>query len=505
MRKNKVIKNEENETFLNFLLLKEQRYQLLIFLALYLVMFLILTWLYPYPAGISDSGSYVMAAYNNSPDTYRPFGYSRFLISVHKWSPSIHFLVLVQYFINAVSTLFLVFTVKYFFRSGNNLIFYLYAFFSIISPLILYLTNSVLSDSLFTSLTLIWIGSGLWMIYSRKNQNRYLFYIVHLLLLYYLINVRYTGLAYMAVTLLIVLIGFYRRNIYICAILLIVPLLMVYGFYKNQKAKIYDLVHVNTFSGFSGWQLANNALNCVPHLKLNPADVRDKKVREFTQYVMKYDTLLIMRDKPSAKYMWDNKLPLKSYCFYEAGRTNTPFIYQWNYLGEYVYSKFGSFIIRKYPFSFARHYLVPNLRLVLLPIQDQVVRIFMTDKIPDKLLKEWFGFSEREKIYSRSRIYEKGFNLIPVSRLMIWIFVFAALVIFIIKRKQIQWQSRQKSAFIILLFFIAVYSAFSIYAGPFELRYIAPVHLSQISLIYIILNDAGISFRKESALMDSEA
>jgi hypothetical protein len=280
---------------------------------------------------------------------------------------------------------------------------------------------------------------------------------------------------------------------------------MVYGFYKNQKAKIYDLVHVNTFSGFSGWQLANNALNCVPHLKLNPADVRDKKVREFTQYVMKYDTLLIMRDKPSAKYMWDNKLPLKSYCFHEAGRTNTPFIYQWNYLGEYVYSKFGSFIIRKYPFSFARHYLVPNLRLVLLPIQDQVVRIFMTDKIPDKLLKEWFGFSEREKIYSRSRIYEKGFNLIPVSRLMIWIFVFAALVIFIIKRKQIQWQSRQKSAFIILLFFIAVYSAFSIYAGPFELRYIAPVHLSQISLIYIILNDAGISFRKESPLMDSEA
>ncbi|MDQ1332182.1 MAG: hypothetical protein QG576_216 [Bacteroidota bacterium] len=490
---------------MKFLLLKEQKYQLLIFLTLYLVMFLILTWLYPYPASISDSGSYVMAAFNNSPDTYRPFGYSRFLISVHKWSPSIHFLVFIQYFLNAVSTLFLVFTVKYFFRTRNNLIYYLYAFFAIISPLILYLANSVLSDSLFTSLTLIWIGCGLWMIYSRKDQTRYLFYLIHLLSLFYLINVRYTGLAYLVVTLLIVLISFYRRNIYICAILLIVPLLMVYGFYRNQKAKIYDLVHVNTFSGFSGWQLANNALNCVPYLKLNPADVRDKKVREFTKYVMEYDTLLIMRDKPSAKYMWDNKLPLKSYCFYEAGRTNSPYIYQWNYLGEYVYSKFGSYIIKKYPFSFASHYLFPNLRLVLLPTQDQVVKAFIPGRIPDNLLKEWFRFNDREKIYSRSRIYEKGFTLIPVSRLIIWIFVFAALLILIMKRKQISWQPHQKSAFSLFLVFITVYSAFSIYAGPFELRYIAPVHMSQISLIYIILNDTGITFGKTSSSMDSES
>jgi len=396
----------------------------------------------------------------------------------------------------------MIFTVKFLFRTKTNLIYYLYALFGIVSPLVLYLTNSVLSDSLFTSLTLIWLGCGLWMVYFRKNQNQYLFYFLHLLSLFFLINVRYTGLVYLAVTLLIVLISFYRRNTYVWAILLIVPLLMVYGFYRNQKAKIYDLVHVNTFSGFSGWQLANNALNCVPYVKLNPADVPDQKVKEMTRYVMKYDTLLIMNDKPSAKYMWDNKLPLKSFCFYEARRTNTPYIYQWNYLGEYVYSKFGSYIIKKYPYSFAKHYLFPNLKLVMLPTKDQVIRTFISDKIPDNLLKEWFRFDDTEKIYSRSRVFEKVFLLIPVSRLIIWILVLLAVIILIIRRKLIQWQSCQKEWFLLLLAFIAVYSAFSVYAGPFELRYIAPVHLAQISLIYIILNNAGTIFKKSTSLKD---
>ncbi|MDQ1296636.1 MAG: hypothetical protein QG611_614, partial [Bacteroidota bacterium] len=75
----------------------------------------------------------------------------------------------------------------------------------------------------------------------------------------------------------------------------------------------------------------------------------------------------------------------------------------------------------------------------------------------------------------------------------------------ILKRKLILWQTYQKTSFLLLIAFIAVYSAFSIYAGPFELRYIAPVHLAQISLIYIILNDAVITFKQPYSLKDPES
>jgi hypothetical protein len=91
-----------SESFFKFMLQKEQKYQVIAFIALYFILYYVITYLNPYPASISDSGAYVNAALSNRIDTYRPFGYSQFLISIHKWSTSIHFVVAVQYLINAI-------------------------------------------------------------------------------------------------------------------------------------------------------------------------------------------------------------------------------------------------------------------------------------------------------------------------------------------------------------------------------------------------------------------
>ena len=497
MKKNRTEEPGGFRSFLKFMLTGENKYQFLVFLAAYIVIYIILISLYPYPAGISDSGSYVRAAYENTPDTYRPFGYSKFLIGIHGISSSIHFLVFIQFFINAVSTLILLFTVKYLFPVKRKFVFYLFALLAIFSPLILYLSNSVLSDSLFTSLTMLWLTAGLWMIYCTGYPEKIISFLIHTLLLYFLINIRYTGLVYVAVSVVVVFFSFGRKKIWIPASLIIILLLMLYFIYNKQKSRTYDLVHVDTFSGFSGWQKASNAMNCVPYVDINPAQIRDKKVKEFTQFTLQFDTLLIMNSKPSAKYMWDNRLPLKQYCVYEAQRTRTPYIYQWNYLGANVYGKFGSYIMRKYPFAFARHYFLPNCRLIFYPVDDQVVKVFRTDWIPSDLLKSWFEFGPDEKLYNKSKVYEKMFFLIPVFRSLLWSLMLVCLIMVFVKRKQIIWLTHQWTSFLLLLAFILIYYAFSAYAGPFELRYTGPVHLAIISLIYIALNEINFSRKQQ--------
>lgn len=484
------------ESFSTFLLKKDQKYQLWLFILFYIILFCLLTYLYPYPASISDSGGYVNAALANRTDTFRPWGYSQFLILIHSFSGSIHFLIFAQYFINTISSLFLIFTVKYFFKPKNNIIYFGYAFFAICSPLTIYLSNTVLSDSLFTSLTIIWIASGLWILYDHKAFYKYLFYAIHLIALIFLVNVRYTGFIYLIITILFVFITFYKKNIYICLFLSIAPILFVYNYYKTQKAKVYELTQVDTFSGFSGWQLANNALHCVPYVKLDTAKITDIEVRNFTKLVMQYDSSLILKKEPSAKFMWDTTMPLKRYCFSEIRRTQRHYLVVWNYLGQNVYSEFGSYVIKNHPISFFQHFLLPNLRSALYPTHDQIVGAFVCKGIPNNAMKDWFGIEDMTEVHSRTTILEKGSFLIPISRLLLWIFVFGVFTIYIMIRKRISWLPYQIAVFWVLFVFISIYLAFSVYAGPFELRYTAPLHLIQLSFIYIMLNATTINRTK---------
>lgn len=500
MKRNITETPENRGSFGEFMMKRENKLQLLALLSVYVVVYILLVYLYPYPAGISDSGSYVRAASENMPDTYRPFGYSRFLIMIHGLNHSIHFLVFCQFLINAACTLFLLFTIKFLFPPRRRALFWLLSLFAVLSPLTLYLANSVLSDSAFTSLTMLWIGTGLWMIYCNREREKIALFIIHAIILFFLIKIRYTGLVYMAVSLLFILISFGRRKIWMPASLAVILLLMMFLIYRNQKSKTYELVHVSTFSGFSGWQKASNALNCFPYIRINPSNIRDRKVREFTKFAMQYDTLLIMKTRPSAKYMWDNRLPLKSYCFYEAQRTNTPYIYQWNLLGAQVYGKFGSYIIKKHPLAFTRYYLLPNCRLILYPVDDQVVKVFRTDWIPDDLLRSWFEFKDGEKLYSRSNIFRDLYSLIPLSRLALWILFIASLVIVMLRIRKAEWTAFQSRSAFMMFAFVAVYFAFSAYAGPFELRYSSPIHMAIISLIYISLNEFILNSGKGKVL-----
>jgi uncharacterized membrane protein len=73
MKKNKIPKKNNTSNFISFIKKTEQKKDLLLIIIFYVLAFIILKYLYPYPDGISDSGSYIAAAYNQVYDGYRPF------------------------------------------------------------------------------------------------------------------------------------------------------------------------------------------------------------------------------------------------------------------------------------------------------------------------------------------------------------------------------------------------------------------------------------------------
>src|ERR1700757_1846091 len=113
--------NSEVVSFFGFLKEKNQKRRLLAFGIFYLVVYIALVFLYPYADGISDTGGYIQSAIKNMYLGYRPFGYSEFFILVHGFSKSLGTVVFAQYWLNAISTVLFILTIKYFFPPKNKI------------------------------------------------------------------------------------------------------------------------------------------------------------------------------------------------------------------------------------------------------------------------------------------------------------------------------------------------------------------------------------------------
>jgi len=252
MKKNKIPKKNNTSNFFSFMKKKEQKNDLLFIIIFYVLAFIILKYLYPYPDGISDSGGYVAAAISKVYDGYRPFGYSRFLILVHNYSSSISFLVFLQYFINVIASIFFIFSLKYFFTPKNNYVFSGTLIVSLCSILTIYLTNSVLSDSLFSSLTILWVTFNMWFIRNQKVFIRAGLLFLIFVTLYFLVSLRYTGIIYFLIELFLILYLLLRQNKILALFSSFVLSITIINFYKDQVILTQKITEIDTFTGFSG-------------------------------------------------------------------------------------------------------------------------------------------------------------------------------------------------------------------------------------------------------------
>jgi tetratricopeptide (TPR) repeat protein len=482
-RENQLVQTEAS--FINFL--KQQKYILLIISGIYIGIYFLLTYLYPYPNGLFDAGQYVNAAVNNKVDIYWPFGYSRFLIFLHVFSSSISFVVIVQFVLNALSSVFFILTIKYFFRSNNKYLDYIYYFFSIFSVLVLYLTDSLMSDSLFASLTLIWIALAIWFTYQNLTSNNtisIILFILHIIVLIFLISVRWVGLFYPVFTVLLIFNLKFNKLKYKIALSLI-PILVAFIYYFQQKKEIEKRTGIEIFAPSSGCQMANNALTILPYIELETSKIQDKEVREFAEFAVKYDPLIESESpfKPFA-FIWLDEYPLLQFLNYKMKQNhNSSFEKTWVYLSKNVYGKFGTYILIHYPFSYLRYYLIPNLINTLYP-QDQFAHDWYL-WVSKKLLKDWFHLDK--PVYSNSDIIKNNSKFLRIYRLIIWVLLFSIIFYSFIKREKLRLKIFQVKIFWFILIFILSYLAFIVYSAPCFLRYLIPIHVLQITIIYILL------------------
>ena len=497
----KKISTSKTESFRDFLKQKNQKQSLLIITLFYLVAYFVLIYFYPYPHATPDSPNYVLSAIQNRYLGYRPIGFSKFMIFVHSFSKSTFFLVFTQYWLSAISSVFFVYTIAYFFRPKNRILELVFYALSICSLTMIFQANTILSDSLFTSLTSLWLSSGIWFLYSPKTSRKTFFFIIHVLLLCFLFAVRYTALINFMLTILIVFMTFFRKRKAMALLYTAIPVFLIVFIYLNQVNATVKLAGVKTFSAFSGWLLANNALHTLDHITLDTSKISNIEVKQFAQFVVENDSMPSNPDhNTQTAWMWAPDLALKKYLFKQMRESGGNYLKTFSYLGPKVYGPFANYVILNNPVTFFRYFIIPNFLGTLYPRLDDITSEYRPKAITQDLLQQWFDLEDKEEFYSRTTIVQKVSGSVPISRLVINVLMIFAIIYNLFKAKTVKWTSDQKKIYWAMTIFVLLFLMFQVYAATCLVRYLMPIHLMQITIIYLALSSIKRTSKQEPAL-----
>ncbi len=464
----RTIEQPSFKKFVTYLKHSEQRNEIAIALLAYVIFYIILINLYPLPSTLIDSANYVYCAMMNHPGGYRPFGYSWYLNFIHSFSSSIGFVTITQFLLTALSTLFFIYTIKYFFKFKSGLWWYGFLAISILAPPTLYMAHSLLSDSLFCSLTVLWFTTAIWILFTRNL----LIYAIHLLSLYWALEVRYAALFYPIFTALVVWFSFDKLT-YKIGLIAVCFIVTVY-FYKSTVSEMRRDFGVEVFSGFSGWLLLNNALLVVPYEEINPQEARDPETRMFLEYLAKTDKTFYNGDI-NTQFIWSKKSPLKEYTYWKMQTMQIDYLRSW-LLCSKDFSKFGSYLIKKYPGSFLNHYMLPNAWCVIYPPRSWGVISRIEDITTDDLFHDYYGLPKGIKFSAgRSVAFSKMSPFLSSGVFLFWMIFLASSAFLAFKWKVIKQEKQKFNCILFLILFALGYSGFNIFSAPFEYRYIIPI------------------------------
>lgn len=490
MRKKNTAVNYSFIDFIKFLVHQKQRREIVFILGIYLLFYTIIIWLYPLPSTLVDSANYIHCASLMKIGGFRPFGYSWYLNFIHNVTPSITFLVISQFALNAFATLYFLFTVKYFNLITHRLLWYVFISFTVIAPISFYMANSLLSDSLFCSLTIVWFTTAIWCIHSG---NTFAFFI-HLIFMIWAMNVRYTALFFPIVSLFTAILSYSKL---LRMISISVTIIITVFFYNSTKNKMRKEFGVDIFSGFGGWQVLNNALHIIPHVHIDPKEIKDKQTSEFYRFALQFDTE-VYKKEISSSFIWSKDLPLKQYLAWRMRSQQLGYVKAWLLSGK-DFEKYGSYLIKKEPVAFCKYYLLPNSLRVVFPPERGF--IFSTDTLEsDELISSWFKMQKGIKFIPASTLYSDMSLPLRMSECLINLTFLVCLVCWVFKKNIFLLDERATKALSMLVLFVLMYWAFNIYAAPYEIRYGIPVRPILVALPLILLN-AYLS-KKEKKLVE---
>ncbi|HEY0066345.1 MAG TPA: hypothetical protein VGB46_03245 [Flavisolibacter sp.] len=465
-------------SFRSFVLSRDLRFELYGTALICVLAYAFLLWLYPFPNYYADTGAYVRAAQTGEIGIFRPPGYSWFLALAHLITPNPDVLVLLQTGLYFFSTLFLYLTLRFFFRQGARWMWRVFFFIFLLAPVCIYLCNFAISDSLFISLNNLWIASLLWIMGRRKTGA----VLLSTFLLLLLLQVRYISLFYPFITVIALFAAYFKeskRKLLLFCLFQAAAFAGVIVFTKWQTEKD---IGVNVFSGFSGWQQANNAMHVLPHIDLKPEDIGDTTIRKLHSFILANTPpeLYPPKDSVVVTFLWLPDGPLKRYMFHLQGNGKRRYLYYWHQ-ASIPFGKWGNYVIMHHPGTFVRHYMWPNF-LFLFRMSNEALFNYPQ---PSQQIKDWFGCNNcevkpRYDFLHRflARTASKSFNVL-------WV-LFVASLVTLCFRSRLSFTPRQYGMMLLVSFFCLAYIILSVYASPIVLRYMLVIRHSLVFIPFLV-------------------
>lgn len=406
---------EEKTPFFTFLFQRNNLTYLWIGGAGSLLLWILFKQFYPYPNIIWDSYYYIDAAVTNADVNKWPIGYSKFMRLIGIFSHNVNVLLSVQFFLLTISFLYFFFTFRFFFPIGKwatNILFV----FLMINPIFFFISNLILSDTLFTAISILWFCQLLWIIFQPKPYMIF----THTLLVLIAFTVRYQALYYPIAASIFFILSRQPVSWKVTGIAL--QFVVIGGFIQYTIDKMEEEVGVKQFSPFGAWKLANNALYMYDHVKPDNRDSVPVAFRDLDQRVRRYFdsqhdkvSMLDIETTWGSYYMFVYPpSPLIEYQFAKFENDTTSSEFKKFAAVAPLFESYGNYLVRKYPIAFAQHVMGPDVILYFQPhpevFEDSTGSMNMFIPPGDKYDKtrEWFGITDvgvpMSHIKTRARI-----------------------------------------------------------------------------------------------------
>jgi hypothetical protein len=276
---------------------------------------------------------------------------------------------------------------------------------------------------------------------------------------------------------------------------MVLNILIIYLLVKLTIQKNDQFVGVKTFSAFSGWQMANNALHILQHkeIKIDTTHIaeEDTDTKPILNLVNKYfDTAKspLLSASASAVYIWNVNSPLKQYVpVYMQQNSLKSFFDSWQNLGP-VYNKFGSYIIFQQPVAYFNYFVLPNINNYFKPDLEAINSYCVdADTIPPVVVN-YYGYKTNEIPQKSKLIYHHFVSLQSQFFTFINTCYLVLIALFlIIKRKQYN-TFQYKMTGIMLLFFLVNFG-FIVLLAPSVYRYHVFILILLLPFIIYVFQD----------------
>lgn len=440
-----------------------------------------ITHLYQLPQISWDSNYYIQMAFLND-FALRPSGYPVFLNFLYKFSQTLGFIVLVQAMLHYCAITVFLYALHKVFRF-NNLMYVLLGLMLLLEPVALYHVNSILSDQLFASCTIMALATLILFLQGRKW-----WLIVHIALVFICIEIRHIGLFYPFFTIAMIVVftkGWQQKVITSVSILVLFFVLQKWHTHENLKK-----YGSGVFSPFSGWTHANNALYSLPYADVKAEDIKDDEVRAFQQFVEHcYDSTGYRDEQVGSGYLWVDKSPLniKRARIIDSLRNhmddNTAWYTSWYTLAP-EYGHYGTYMQMHYPGAYIKGYILPNFKTLISPHIGEMADYYVTPIHDETMLSSYHH--QPEDFDNARQLYKDYLNTWIELAYKVLLLLFVASGIGLLLRYK-NFDQHQQAIVFALLAFTALFYGLTLYSSWFMYRYLLPVYTVMISAIVILV------------------